>query len=56
MSVKISKLVSCYHKEKNIPLFMAEIAKASAQIPTAEFEIIFVDDGSKDKTLLRSFS
>ena len=39
---KISVVVSCYNEEKALPLFYEGIA---------EFEYIFVNDGSKDNTL-----
>lgn len=50
---KISVIVSCYNEEKALPLFyeeMERVRKADFENET-EFEYIFVNDGSKDKTL-----
>lgn len=44
---KIVLVIPCYNEEKNIPLIHAEILKHCAEY---DFEIIFVDDGSRDKT------
>ena len=50
---KISIIVSCYNEEKALPLFYEEIERVRKQDfeGIAEFEYIFVNDGSKDKTL-----
>lgn len=48
---KISVIVSCYNEEAALPLFYKEIEKVSKEFANEEFEFIFVDDGSKDKTL-----
>lgn len=50
---KISVIVSCYNEEKALPLFYAEMERVREQDfeGLVEFEYIFVDDGSKDKTL-----
>ena len=48
---KISVVVSCYNEEEAIPLFYKEINKIINKMKNVNFEIIFVDDGSKDKTL-----
>lgn len=51
----ISIIVPCYNEEESIPLFYAEMCKVmDAMKPQVDFEIIFVDDGSKDKTLALS--
>ena len=51
----ISVIVPCYNEEEVLPLFYAEITKVSAQMqaahPELRFEYLFIDDGSKDKTL-----
>jgi len=46
----ISLVVPCYNEETVIPLFYDEAVKICAQI-NEQFEIIFVDDGSRDNTL-----
>lgn len=46
---KISVIVPCYNEEKVIDMFYAELVKSVADVG-AEFEFVFVDDGSKDKT------
>ena len=50
---KISVVVSCYNEEKALPLFYEEMERVIKQDfdGIAEFEYIFVNDGSKDKTL-----
>lgn len=48
---KISVVVSCYNEQEALPLFYKEITKVAKEIKNAEFELVFVNDGSKDKTL-----
>ncbi len=50
---KISVVVSCYNEEKALPLFYEEMEKVRKQDfeGIVDFEYIFVNDGSKDKTL-----
>ena len=49
---KISIIVPCYNEEKAIPLFYEEFLKNLKGFPkTVEFEILFINDGSKDDTL-----
>lgn len=48
---KISIIVPCYNEEKALPYFYKEISKVAKMMSTVNFEIVFVDDGSKDKTL-----
>ena len=56
---KISIIVPCYNEQEAIPFFHEEISKvADSMKEKAEFELIFVNDGSKDETLkvLREYS
>ena len=51
---KISVIISCFNEEKTIPLFyeeMERVAKEDFSNLDVCFEYIFVNDGSKDKTL-----
>ncbi|MGL6198128.1 MAG: glycosyltransferase family 2 protein [Lachnospiraceae bacterium] len=48
---KISVVVPCYNEEESLLLFYDEVCRVSAEMNEQEFEFIFVDDGSKDKTL-----
>lgn len=47
----ISIVVPCHNEEEMVPIFHKEITAASEQLPDAVFEMIFVNDGSKDATL-----
>ncbi len=51
----ISIVVPCYNEEEVLPLFYAEITKITNAMkqehPELEFEFLFINDGSKDKTL-----
>ena len=56
---KISVIVSCYNEEEALPLFYEEIVKVAKKMnKKVDFEFLFVNDGSKDKTLeiLRSLA
>jgi glucosyltransferase len=48
---KISVIVSCYNEEAAIPLFYNAISKVADEMDKYDFEHIFIDDGSNDKTL-----
>lgn len=46
----ISLIVPAYNEEANIKAFYDEICRVMKEIPDADFELMFVDDGSKDNT------
>lgn len=48
---KISVIVPCYNEEESLPLFYDEMRKVIKKMNKVSFELIFVDDGSKDKSL-----
>lgn len=48
---KISVIVPCYNEQESMPLFYDEICKVADSFKHVDFEFIFVNDGSKDKTL-----
>ena len=48
--MKLSLIVPCYNEAENISLFCNETIKAFSRC-NYKYEIIFVDDGSKDATL-----
>jgi glycosyltransferase involved in cell wall biosynthesis len=52
MKIKISVVIACYFNEKNIPHTVNELINNETlfNLNDIEFEYIFVDDGSKDKT------
>ncbi len=51
MKKLISAVVPCYNEEEALPLFYAEIVKVAERLPEADFEFLFINDGSRDKTL-----
>ena len=48
---KISIIVPCYNEEESLPIFYKEINKISKEMKETDFEFLFVNDGSEDKTL-----
>ena len=48
---KISLVVPCYNEEETVNLFYDEIQKIKSDFKGVSFEMIFVNDGSSDKTL-----
>lgn len=50
----LSIVVPCYNEQEALPYFYKEICRVAEEMRSshgADFEFIFVDDGSKDKTL-----
>ena len=47
----ITCIVPCFNEEEVIPIFYKEITKVSSEMKEVDFEYIFIDDGSSDKTL-----
>lgn len=47
----VSVVVPCYNEEPAIKIFYQEITRISREIEGASFEFVFVDDGSRDRTL-----
>ena len=51
MEKKISVIVPCYNEEESLPIFYEEINKVMNEMKKVKFELIFINDGSKDRTL-----
>lgn len=49
--MKISLVIPCYNEEEALPVFYNELCKVMSDMKDYTFELLFVDDGSKDKTL-----
>ena len=47
----ITCIVPCFNEEEVIPIFYKEITKVSSEMKMVDFEYLFIDDGSSDKTL-----
>ena len=47
--MKVTLVVPCYNEEKNVALFY-EVTEAAFQNKNVEYDIVFVNDGSKDNT------
>ncbi len=47
---KCSLVVPCYNEEEALPLFYEATEKVIKEMPYLEFEYVFVNDGSRDKT------
>lgn len=48
---KMSIIVPCYNEEAALPVYYEEMCRVMKEMSEVEFEIIFVDDGSTDRTL-----
>ncbi|MCI8466794.1 MAG: glycosyltransferase family 2 protein [Bacilli bacterium] len=48
---KIGVIVPCWNEEESLPLFYQEMTKVMNQMKEQDFEIMFINDGSKDNTL-----
>lgn len=48
---QVSIIVPCYNEQESLPYFFKEIVRVANELPKYDFEVIFVNDGSKDNTL-----
>ena len=48
---KISILIPCYNEQQSLPLLYPELVKLMDSEPNYEWELMFVNDGSRDNTL-----
>lgn len=49
---KLSVAVPCYNEQEVLPIFYDEIVKVAETLKDElEFELIFINDGSKDNTI-----
>ncbi len=51
--MKVTAIVPCYNEEAALQYFCEELQKARQELPEAEVEMLFVNDGSSDGTLLK---
>ena len=53
----ISLIIPCYNEEQVLPILKEALLKIMNQMTDFEFELLFINDGSKDQTLniLKSF-
>ena len=48
---KVSILIPCFNEEKSLPLLYPELVKLMDSMPDYQWELMFVNDGSRDNTL-----
>ena len=48
---KITIIIPAYNEEESLPILYERIKKLMDDMKNYEFEILFVNDGSKDKTI-----
>lgn len=48
---KITVIIPTYNEEESLPILYDRIKKLMDSMNSYEFEILFVNDGSKDKTI-----
>lgn len=47
---RISIVVPCFNEEEALPVYYREMKRVMGELSEVSFEILFVDDGSSDKT------
>ncbi len=48
---KLTLIVPAYNEEEAIPIFYEEAKKVEEQLPQVDIDYLFIDDGSRDKTM-----
>ena len=48
---RISIIIPCYNEQEAIPIFYEAISKTAEKLSQSELELLFINDGSKDKSL-----
>ncbi len=49
---KLSLIIPCYNEEQVLPILYEELKRVALEMKDNDFEFIFVNDGSRDNTLL----
>ena len=49
--MKLTAIIPCYNEESALRYFYEEMERVMRSMPQADFELLFVNDGSKDNTL-----
>ena len=49
--MKLSAVVPCYNEEPALEPFFTAVTAVAGEMPETEFEFLFIDDGSRDRTL-----
>lgn len=52
MKKLISIIIPCYNEEESLPLLYEALKEVMGQMESYRFEVLFIDDGSKDNTML----
>src|ERR1700739_1450736 len=47
---KVSIVAPCYNEEDSLPVFVARMAAAARKAVGSDFELVLVNDGSRDRT------
>ena len=48
---KISIVIPCFNEEEALPVYYEEMSRIMKHMQGVDFELLFVDDGSSDRTL-----
>ncbi len=48
---RISVVIPCFNEEEALPVYYRAMCQVMEEMSGEEFELIFVDDGSSDRTL-----
>ena len=48
---KVSIIIPTYNEEESLPLLYDKLKEITGNLPNYIFEFLFINDGSKDKTL-----
>ena len=51
MNKKISIIIPTYNEQESLPFLYEKLNEIMAQMQNYDFEILFINDGSKDKSL-----
>lgn len=49
--MKVSLIIPCYNEQEALPIFYKEVTKVMSGIAGYDYDLVFVNDGSKDDTL-----
>lgn len=48
---KLTVIIPCFNEEEALPIYYREMSKVMEEMPEVDTELLFIDDGSRDRTL-----